>query len=163
MHVCIVAAATLLILGLPFSQSESFANLVNPSDVDAVSSASTILDAPSGSYVVFINASLRPDEKSLQTWTDFFEGREISFIFEDISCMVASGDAPGLEMAKSYQSRLPENQMKLTSVDATLMLSKAEYGRFDFIVMSKEAADAYSALELAGHEGVVMLEVSEAS
>lgn len=110
---------------------------------DAVSSASVIIDQPSGAYVVLINRERHPDSGNLNTWISFFKGEEIGFLFEDISCIVPSSDASGLELAKSFQSRLPENQMKLRTEDATLLMSKAIYGEFDVIIVSREAYDAY--------------------
>ncbi len=159
-HLLIVCAALLLIIGIPFFRSGYFAAMI--SGEDAVASATVALDQPSGEYVVMINETIRTDDETLNTWTDYFSGKEIDFLFEDIRCCVASGDAPGLEMARSYQSRLPENQMKIRTEDATLMLSKAEYGNFDIIVMSKEFADIFGADSLKGQEGVRYLEVKGA-
>ena len=75
-------------------------------------------------------------------------------LFEDISCLVMDTDAAGLEIAKSLQSRLPENQMKLRTENATLLLSKAKYGEFDMILVSREAYDAYGA-QVIGKEPFV--------
>ncbi len=71
-------------------------------------------------------------------WESFFRGEEIDFLFEDITCTVASQDALGLELAKSLQSRLPENQMTVKREDAILVLSKIDYGRYDVILFSRE-------------------------
>ena len=86
---------------------------------------------------------------------DFFEGKEISYLFEDITCMVAKGDALGLEAAQSLQSRLPENQMIIQEVDPTLMLSKAEHGRYDVIILSREMADMFAAETVSEQEDAV--------
>ena len=75
----------------------------------------------------------------------FFRGEEVSVIFEDISCSVATGDTGGQELARSFQSRLPENQMRIQTEDVTLLLSRADHGKFDVIVLSKEFADSYAA------------------
>ena len=48
---------------------------------------------------------------------------------------------------KSFQSRLPENQMSVRLEDITLMLSKAQYGRFDVILMSREIYEASGAAD----------------
>ncbi|MBR1472033.1 MAG: hypothetical protein IJ600_10385 [Lachnospiraceae bacterium] len=114
-------------------------------DVDAVSSATTILAQPSGAYIVLINEGRHTDAGKLQTWKQFFSGEEIDFIFEDISCIVAGTDAAGWEIAESFQSRLPENQMKLRTEDATLLLSKIYYGEFDVALFSREAYEGYGA------------------
>lgn len=113
--------------------------------VDAVSSATKILEQPSGAYVVFLNRNRHTDADTLHTWIHFFSGEEIDFLFEDISCIVSAADQGGLEIAKSFQSRLPENQMKLRTEDATMFLSKVYYGDFDVAVMSREAYQAYGA------------------
>ncbi|MBQ8954057.1 MAG: hypothetical protein IJ048_08060 [Clostridia bacterium] len=126
--------------------------------LDGVSSASVILDAPSGEYVVLLNAPLHEKRGTVQDWTDFFQG-ESPLIMEDIRCLAARQDAGGVEMAKSYQSRLPENQMKLAVIDGTLMLSRADEGLFDAIVMSKEFAEALGAGS-ARKAGVEALEIS---
>lgn len=147
LHIAAVIAALFLLLGVPCLGSPAFKALIS-GDTDAVSGATVALDQPSGEYVVFINTSLHTDETALTAWQEFFETGEsddIYNVFEDISCTVASNDPGGLEMARSFMSRLPENQMKVRTEDVTLMLSKAESGRFDVIVMSKELAEACSA------------------
>ena len=107
---------------------------------DLVSSATTIQDAPSGSFYVFLNRDLHTDQEVLGYWVDFFEGKDVPLIMEDVSCVTLAGDSAGLEMAQSLASRLPANQMKIRTEDATLALSKAEVGRFDVLVVSDEAA-----------------------
>lgn len=144
-HIIIVAAAVFVLVGIPFLRSDSFAKITGRSAADTVSSASVIIDQPSGEYQIYINKAKHPDEEKLATWIDFFEGKEISYLFEDITCMVAKGDRLGMEAAKSLQSRLPENQMTIREVDPTLMLSKADHGRYDIIILSKEMAEVYSA------------------
>ena len=142
-HILFIAAGAFLILGLPFLGSDYFKNMTD--GVDAVSGASLIIDKPSGEYVVLINRDFHKNEENLALWHHFFRGEEVSYIFEDISCSVAAGDAGGQEMARSFQSRLPENQMRIRSEDATLLLSRADHGKFDVIVLSKEFAEGYSA------------------
>ncbi len=143
-HTAVVGVTLLMLLGLPFFTSSTFRRLIS-SDPDAVSSATAIVDAPSGDYLVLINRSRHTNPENLAVWQDFFAGREIPFIFEDLVCGTASGDMGGIEMARSYQSRLPENQMKLEQVDPVLLMSKADAGRFDVIVLSAEAAEKYGA------------------
>ena len=144
-HIAVFVVGVALLLGLPFFTSDYFKAQV--SGEDAVTGASTALDAPSGEYVVLINKDKHTDESALLLWQEFFEtgeSEELYSVFEDLSCTVASSDAAGLEMAKSFQSRLPENQMSIKTEDGILMLSKAEHGRFDVIVMSKEYYDKNS-------------------
>lgn len=144
-HAGVVIAALLLLAGVPVCRTGYFQNRL--SGVDAVSSATMIIDQPSGAYVVLINRDRHPDAEKLSTWETFFSGEEIGFLFEDISCTVADSDAAGLELAKSFQSRLPENQMSVRLEDITLMLSKAQYGRFDVILMSREIYEASGAAD----------------
>ena len=144
-HAGVVIAALLLLAGVPVCRTGYFQNRL--SGVDAVSSATIIIDQPSGAYVVLINRDRHPDAEKLATWETFFSGEEIGFLFEDISCTVADSDAAGLELAKSFQSRLPENQMSVRLEDITLMLSKAQYGRFDVILMSREIYEASGAAD----------------
>lgn len=144
-HAGVVIAALLLFVGVPVFRTGYFQNRL--SGVDAVSSATMIIDQPSGAYVVLINRIRHPDAEKLATWETFFSGEEIGFLFEDISCTVADSDAAGLELAKSFQSRLPENQMSVRLEDITLMLSKAQYGRFDVILMSREIYEASGAAD----------------
>ena len=125
---------------------------------DAVSGASVILDAPSGSFVVLLNGSRHTRWDTAGDWADFFRGESL-VIMDDAECLVAEGDAGGFEMADSYRSRLPENQMKIRREDGLMMLSRAQVGGFDVIVMSKEFADAYSAQTAYGVGGVEVIEI----
>lgn len=157
-HAGIVAGGVFLIIVLPLLCTGNAAALY--SDVDAVTSSTVVLDAPSGSYVVLINRELHTDEDNLAEWVNFFSGGDILYIFEDVSCSVASSDAAGIDMAQSYQSRLPENQMVVKTEDPTLLLSRADAGLFDIIVMSREFAEAYTA-STAYSDSVIVIEVSD--
>lgn len=152
-HVLIIVVALVLLVGLPLYLTGFFDEDIG---VDAISSATMIIDQPTGAYVVIINPDFHPDKDKLATWRKFFAGEEIDFIFEDISCVVANIDESGLEIAKSFQSRLPENQMTIRTEDITLMLSKAMTDRYDVIILSKEIFDAYKADY--GMENAVILE-----
>lgn len=116
---------------------------------DAVTSATVIIMQPTGEYVVLINKDLHTNEDNLKVWETFFTGGEIDFLFEDISCIVSDSDSAGLEIARSFQSRLPENQMILRTEDGALMLSKISGGYFDVAIMSAEFYDAYHVAEIA--------------
>lgn len=154
-HILITAISLMLLAVLPLYMSGAIGT--KDAGPDAVASASVIIDQPSGAYVVWINRDNHPIEENLSTWERFFSGEEIDFLFEDISCMVAGGDASAMELAESFRSRLPENQMTLRSEDATLMLSKAYYGRFDIIIMSKEFYEAREASKLLNDAGTVQI------
>lgn len=141
-HVCIVAGVLFLILGIPVIHS---GYLQKVTGADVISSASVIIDQPSGAYVVLINPERHRDAEKLSVWETFFRGEEIDFIFEDINCAVADSDPSGLELARSFQSRLPENQMGISVEDMTLILSKASCGRYDVILISKEIYEVWNA------------------
>ncbi|MBO6140648.1 MAG: hypothetical protein J6O40_02545 [Ruminococcus sp.] len=159
-HALVFVIAMGLLLGLPFFTSDYFKAKVNGSD--AVTGATTALDAPSGEYVVAINLDRHTDDAALECWREFFEKGEsegLYNVFEDLSCTVSSSDPSGLEMAKSFQSRLPENQMKIRTEDGIMMLSKAENGRFDIIVMSKEFFDKNSGKDIEEKANALLIRV----
>ena len=106
--------------------------------LDATSAATTVIDKPEGGYVVLLNKRRHTDEDKLKTWETFFEGKEIGVLFDDLSCMVADGDAFGLEVAGSFQSRLPENQMTVRTENRALLISKVSCGLYDCVLMSQE-------------------------
>ena len=140
-HVIIVSAAVFLLVGLPVLGTGYLTRLI--SGVDTIASATVIIDQPSGEYVVLINKDLHPNAENFAVWEDFFSGKEIGFLFEDIRCTVADNDSAGLELARSFQSRLPENQMTLRTEDITLLFSKVHSGQFDVVLISREVYDAY--------------------
>jgi hypothetical protein len=49
--------------------------------------------------------------------------------------------------------------MQIKTEDGTLMLSKAEYGRFDIIIMSEEFAAAYGADTLYKNDKNVIIKI----
>lgn len=142
-HVLTVGGALFVMLGIPFCSSATFKAMI--SGTDAVSSASVIVEQPSGEYLVLMNLARHTDAETMTQWEDFFTGADSPLIFEDISCGTALSDAGGQTMADSFRSRLPENQMTVHAEDGTLLLSKAEHGRFDVIILSQEFADAFHA------------------
>lgn len=141
-HIVIVVTGVFLIVGLPFLCTDYFRAWAS-GDVDAITSATVVLDKPSGNYVVFINAAMHTDEDALEDWLTFFSGGDILYIWEDVSCSVASGDTAGIEMAQSLQSQLPENQMTILQENPTLLASRMDNGKYDIVVMSQEFADSY--------------------
>jgi hypothetical protein len=154
-HMGIVLAGVILLLGVPFLKTDYFKKLSNE-DVDAVTSASVVIEQPSGEYVVLINRELHTDADNLSTWISFFSGEEISYLFEDISCSVIEGDTGALTMAKSFQSRLPEKQMSVYTEDATLLMSRADHGKYDVIIISKEYAESYGAVTAEGTNTILI-------
>lgn len=141
-HILISGAALFLILGVPLLASDRFAQIVS-GQTDAVSGATVTLAQPSGNYMVLISTKEHSDPENLTTWNSFFTGGDFTYIFDDVSCIVASGDAGAGELARSYQSQLPQHQMKVMTEDSVMVLSRADAGDYDMIVMSDEFADAY--------------------
>jgi galactitol-specific phosphotransferase system IIB component len=91
----------------------------------------------------------------------FFGGEEISYLFEDISCSVIAADTGALTMAQSFQSRLPEKQMTIRTEDATLLMSRADRGKYDIIIISKEFAKSYDATTAEGKNTALINIISE--
>lgn len=155
-----VAGALLLALAVPYRVFiGSFAGLfARLGGVDAVTSASVIIDKPSGSYIVLLNEDKHRKYGTADDWARFLNGESL-VIMDDAQCQVIDQDAGGKQLAESYQSRLPENQMKLTEENGLMLLSKAERGGFDVIVLSREFADAYSANTVYDRENIRVLEI----
>lgn len=133
-------------LGIPFWCTGGVRSLFL-SGADAVSSASQTLEKPSGQYYVLINKEYHPNQDALSEWITFFRGGQILYIFEDIACSVAWTDTGAVELAESFQSQLPENQMKIIPDDAMLIASRADHGLYDIIIMSKESAQSVNLLK----------------
>ncbi len=150
-----------LMLGVPFLQTD-YAKALLSSDPDAVSSASVIVDKPSGMYLVLMNLHQHVDAEALEIWRDFFSGKEIDLIFEDITCSVVSGDVNARTLAENYQSRLPEHQCEIKSEEAALLLSKAKYLKFDILVISQEFADSYHIENLLAMPEIEVIQVQGA-
>jgi hypothetical protein len=141
-HTLVVLMGVMLLLGLPFLTTDYAQSRINGT-VDTVSSASVIIDQPSGNYIVLINQEVHRNQENLNTWVRFFSGEEISYLFEDISCSVITGDSGALTMAQSFQSRLPEKQMSIQEENGALLLSRADHGKYDIMILSKEFAESY--------------------
>jgi galactitol-specific phosphotransferase system IIB component len=71
------------------------------------------------------------------------------------------GDTGALTMAQSFQSRLPEKQMSIQTEDATLLMSRADQGKYDIIILSKEFAKSYDATTAEGEQTVRIDIISE--
>ncbi|MFC2821281.1 MAG: hypothetical protein ACTTJW_04805 [Sphaerochaeta sp.] len=159
-HTAIVILGLTVLLGIPFILTDYGRNLIFRGNVDLIGSATVILDKPSGRYFVLINSDMHKDKEKLDFWVDFFGGGDVSFIFEDIHCSVARGDTGALDMANSFRSRLPENQMSLKIEDSVLLLSRADNGKFDIIVMSSEFAERNKAFS-AVRDNVILIDVND--
>ncbi len=151
-----------MILGLPFLRTDYFKSMIQ-TDVDGVASASVILDAPSGKYYICMNRSIHEGSPNEEAWKTYFETGEITYIFEDISCSVSSVDAGGMEMARSIQSVLPENQMKLYTENHALLLSRMDHGLYDVIIFSQEYAEEFCDMEKLEKDALVYVREDEAA
>ena len=139
-HVGIVLMGLILCLVLPGLFYVDVGAVVSGS-VDAVSGASMDLpDQPSGEFVVILNRDRHP--LTLDEWTAFFREEEVGVILEDLSCLAAASDPTGVQLAQRYMVRLAENQMTLKAENSLLVVSRAENGLYDVIVLSQEMADA---------------------
>lgn len=160
-HIAVILGGIILLLGVPLVCTGYVSALIS-GGFDVVSGASVVLDEPSGEFVILINKDIHNDQSALDDWVRFFshdaEEGELIIIFEDIACSVPGADAAGVEMAESLRSQLPENQMKLEKEDATLIMSRADRGWFDMILMSREFAEAYHA-ETAYTDSVEVIEI----
>ena len=159
-HIGFCAAGVFLLLGVPAVATGYLPAALSGSSPDTISSATTTLDKPSGSYVVYINKDLHDDE-SLATWTTFFtDYDDFTFSMEDVACAVARGDSGAQDMAASFQSMLPEHQMQLTVEDPTMLLSRMPWGKYDMVVMSKEFVDAHGGADGVDGGRCLVLRVS---
>ena len=158
-HIALCTGAAALLLGVPFLLSDGFAELVN--GTDAVSSASAVIDAPSGNFTVLINRDCHKSESDMAAWHEFFSGGDFDIIFDDTRCTVLDGDTNALTMAESFMSRLPENQMTVQSGDPVLVLSKADHGRFDMMILSDEAAESFAANSVYDGKNVDVIRISD--
>ena len=130
---------------------------------DAVSSATAqpvSAGDMSGKYIVFINRGLHDKAGTTGDWDKFFSFTDdVPLIMEDITCKVAQFDSEGLDTARKYQARLPENQMKIEQEAGVMLLSKAELRRFDVMIMSEAAAKSYSAQTLYDKENILTIKM----
>ena len=130
---------------------------------DAVSSATAqpvSAGDMSGKYIVFINRGLHDKAGTTGDWEKFFSFTDdVPLIMEDITCKVAQLDSEGLDTARKYQARLPENQMKIEQEAGVMLLSKAELDRFDVMIMSEAAAKSYSAQTLYDKENILTIKM----
>lgn len=154
-HTLVVLLGVMLLLGLPFLTTD-YAQAIISGRADAVSSATVFIEQPSGNYIVLINKALHTNQENLNTWIRFFSGEEISYLFEDISCSVISGDSGALTMAQSFQSRLPEKQMAVQEENGALLMSRADHGKYDIMILSVEFAESYDVTTMEAGSAVVL-------
>lgn len=148
-HIVTVAALLVAFLVVPAWWAGAGADVLLAGDKDLVVSQTTTQEAPSGSFTILINHDRHKDDEAYARWLDFLAGGDVPLIMEDASCFACYGDTAGIEMACSLAARLPAGQMKVRTEDGALVLSKAEVGRFDIIVMSDEVAKSLDASTVA--------------
>ena len=157
-HIAVCTAGIALLVVLPFALAGGFSMFSE--GADAVSSASVVIEKPSGNYIVLINRD-RHSESDMPAWREFFSGGDFSIIFDDITCVTLDGDAGALILARSFMSRLPENQMTVKSGEAVITLSKADNGRFDVLIVSDEAAEKFGISSVYCDKNVEIIRVND--
>lgn len=139
-HFIVTALIIALTIGLP---SAIYFKIFTPADEEAETGATYILpEKPSGEFVIMINEKRHPT--SIDVWDDFFSERDYDPLSDKISCLTVSGDALGAELADRYSKRLFVKQMSIREENVILVLSKAELGLIDAVIMSADIADVYN-------------------
>jgi len=155
MRILSVAVAAALIICL--LTAGGYINL-NSDSPDAVSSATAQTVSAKDmeeKWVVLINRELHDKSGTTADWQKFFAFSDnVPLIME-----VAEGDASGLDTAKKYQARLPENQMKIVQEAGTMLVSKAELTRFDVIILSETAENTYGAQTLYDRNDILTIKM----
>lgn len=105
------------------------------------------LSGVSGNFTVIVNKNRVP-ENVLES----FYGAKKSTDTE-ISCHIPAGDKKAREFALQVADEIVEE-------DPMLLLSKAEYGDFDILILSKKTADKYTAKSLYDKEFTAVLEIT---
>ncbi len=140
-HIVTVVLLFGIFLGIPFLiYKDAIISHIN--NVDALTSATQIVEAPSGKYVIMINTKATGDETD--EWLSFLAGEEVGLMWTDLRCLVAETDISAVDMAVSLASRLPANQFVVDSEQAIMAASKAVEGVFEVAVFSEEFADKYN-------------------
>ncbi len=160
MRLLSVAVAGAMILCLLTAGGYINLNSDSPDAVSSATSQSVSAGDMKGKWVVLVNRALHDKAGTTADWQKFFTFSEnVPLIMEDVTCKVAEHDFDGLETAKKYQARLPENQMKIVQEAGTMLISKAELLRFDVIILSEAAASTYSAQTLYGRNDVLTIKM----
>lgn len=153
-------AALILISGAIFGILVQSGNITLGAQVDAVTKATgeiVYAEDIDGSFVVLINKDQHPNTEVLAQWEIFFSGGEVGVIFEDIVCYVSTSDPSGFEVAESFQSRLPENQLVIKTVPSTMLVDKAGHGVFDVLVLSEPVAQSLGVERLYDEENIEVI------
>lgn len=163
LNVCIVLVVLALLIGVPFTQSALFQQLT----ADQAAAPDPSAEAPdaeassaSGEFLVFINCDFHADEAQLAAWQAFFAGEKGSVPSETASLSVAEGDAAAYAQAQAYQSQLPKDQLAVRQEGPITLLSKAEGGCFDMLLMSREMADVFHGENVLNYQGASMFVVT---
>lgn len=155
-------AALLLISGVMFGILVLNGSISIGAQVDGVTKATgeiVYADDIDGSFTVLINKDMHKDAEALSEWKTFFSGGEVGVIFEDVTCYVASNDPSGSEVAESFRSRLPENQLVIKTVPSGMLVNKAAHGVFDIIVLSDPITAALGADVLFDNENTEVIHI----
>ena len=157
-HIAASAAALFICLGIPCLYFMHTGGLFS-GNPDTVSGATLVVpEKPSGTFLVLVNKERHP--ATMQEWTDFFTEKEVGVIMEDVHCLITKGDAAGKELAERYQARLAENQMQVTQEDGTLVVSKAENGLFDVVILSTDVANLYDYSRIRESDRTAVLSIT---
>ncbi|MBR6400665.1 MAG: hypothetical protein IKS17_05525 [Firmicutes bacterium] len=149
------AAVIFLSLGfIALAANISNGNISFKKGPDALTSATVkdtgervTLSGVSGNYTVIVNKDRVPE-----SILGYFSGREKRPVAE-IVCHIPKGDQKAREFALQMTDKAVEE-------DPMLLLSKAEYGEFDILILSKKTADKYTAKSLYDKEFTAVLEIT---
>ena len=141
-HILVVLLALFFTLGIPCLVYVDVGAALS-GDADAVSRATMELPGtPSGDFLVYINRTKHPG--TLDQWRAFFAEEDYGILLEDVGCMVISGDTTGIQLAQRYQARLVKDQMTLRTENGVLVASRLDNGIYDFVIVSREVAEAWA-------------------
>ena len=158
-HFCVIAAGLLVLFGIPLIRYSDRLIALLGKDPDAVTGATMLIpDQPSGEFVVLLNRQKHAE--TLAEWTDFFLEKPVDVIFEDLDCIVIDADVSGIQLAERYQARLAENQMMISRQNGLLAVSKAQWGDYDVLILSKEFADVYTLSTVCEREETMVIIVT---
>ena len=160
LHSTFIIVGLLIILTPTIAYTNTYWRALLSGTVDAITSPSVILERPGGTYFVFINEEFHDDSETLDVWISFFNGEEVSYIFEDISCSVAGNDTGAIKTAESFQSRLPQNQMGIMTENSQILASRLDERLFDIVIMSEEFVETAD-IDMNKNSGIVILNISD--
>ena len=169
-HIGFVLLTLFLFVGIPLLVQRD--NLIKLGTVDATAGGSIDLSEyeSSGSFVILINETSFSDRLKTRL-VSYFDGSDRdSSIFitkkdiltgdEKIKLTVINGDSAGITMGQYYQGAIANGAaITLDSETGILVVSKAEKGMLDLVVMSEAMAEAFSLKDEI--DGVIVLHVTE--